>query len=70
MSLFTLSTPIQLTATVGNVPHVITETADLIVAPAANTVSLYHYLDNADDFRKGEIYRGWEFLYRGWKSHA
>jgi len=70
MSLFTISTPIQLSATVGNVPHVITETADVIIAPAANVVALYVYLANADDFRKGEIYRGWDMLYRGWKSHS
>ena len=69
MSLFTLTTPIQLAA-IGNVPFVVTETADAIVAPAANEVALYVYLADADDFRKGEIYRGFDMLYRGWKSHA
>ncbi len=69
MSLFTLATTIQLTGTAA-VPFAVTETADLIVAPAASQVCLYHYLADADDFRKGEIYRGWDSLYRGWKSHA
>ncbi len=69
MSLFTLATTIQLTTT-GTVPHTVVETADAIVEPTANQVTLYHYLDDGDDFRKGEIYRGWDFLYRGWKSHA
>jgi hypothetical protein len=69
MSLFTLATTIQLT-TAGTVPFTITDTADAIVTPAANQVCLYHYLPDADDFRKGEIYRGWDSLYRGWKSHA
>ena len=69
MSTFTISTPIQLEA-VGNVPFVITETADAIVAPADNVVALYVYIDDAQDFRHGEIYRGWEFCYRGWKNNA
>ena len=69
MSLFTLTTPIQLAA-IGNVPFVVTKTADAIVAPAANEVALYVYLADAADFRKGEIYRGFDMLYRGWKSHS
>ena len=69
MSLFTLTTPIQ-KAAIGNVPFVVTRTDDAIVAPAANEVALYAYLADADDFRKGEIYRGFDMLYRGWKSHS
>jgi len=69
MSLFTLTTPIQLAA-IGNVPFVVTRTADAIVAPAANEVALYVYLADSADFRKGEIYRGFDMLYRGWKSHS
>jgi len=69
MSLYTLTTPIQLSSG-ANVPFVVTRTNDAIVAPAANEVALYVYLLDADDFRKGEIYRGWDMLYRGWKSHS
>ena len=68
MSLFTLATEIQL---VGNAvrPRVITETAAL-TAPTANQVIVSAYLADADDFRKAEVYRGWDMLYRGWKSFA
>ena len=69
MSLFTLTTVIQLESTAA-VPFVVTRTDDAIVAPADNEVALYVYLADADDFRHGEIYRGFDFLYRGWKSHS
>ena len=48
---------------------VVTETAT-ITAPAADAFAVYHDLSGTDLLREGEIYRGWEMLYRGWKSFA
>lgn len=54
----------------GNIPApVVTETAT-ITAPAADAFAVYHDLTGGDLLREGEIYRGWEMLYRGWKSFA
>lgn len=68
MSVFSLSTHVQLldTVTVN-----ITETAGpTLVAPPTDEFSVYANLLDADDFRKAEIFRGWSFLYRGWKKNA
>ena len=48
---------------------VVTETAT-ILAPDADAFAVYHDLAGKDLLREGEIYRGWEMLYRGWKSFA
>ena len=48
---------------------VVTETA-VILAPADDAFAVYHDLSGSDLLRKGEIFRGWDMLYRGWKSFA
>ena len=68
MSTFSLVTSIQRVDTLP-AALAITETATLAV-PTAEQIVISAYLADADDFRKAEIYRGWQSLYRGWKSHA
>ena len=64
MSTFTLAIDIALT---DEVTPSVTETA-AITPPTANQITVHAFLLDADDFRKGEIYRGWDMLFRGWKS--
>jgi hypothetical protein len=67
MSVLTLATNVQLTPTTD---ISITASALATTLPLATQVILYSNLADADDFRKAEIYRGWESLYMGWKRVA
>ena len=67
---FTLTVPIHTAdvttlAVVGNV----TETATIDVVGPDN-FSVYADLVAGDLHRKADMFRGWDFLYKGWKSHA
>lgn len=64
MTTLTLATDIRLT---NEVQPSITATA-AVTAPTANQMTVTARLADGDDFRFGEIYRGWDMLYRGWKS--
>jgi len=65
MSTLTYSTNIQIVATTET-----NVTTDLVKTAVADTdFALYHLLDDADDYREGEIYRLWDMLYRGWKGN-